>query len=82
MLSGTVLPADPFFVTLSTLNVSDSGAALASGTCIHSYAFFLFDQFLIFPPYCIYTCIRLYLLPSHTYFFIINLFYFLVYRYR
>ena len=42
MLSGTVLPADPFFVTLSTLNVSDSGAAVASGTCIHSYALFLF----------------------------------------
>ena len=47
MLSGMVLPADPFFVTLSTLNVSDSGAAVASGTCIHSYALFFFFCCLI-----------------------------------
>ena len=58
MLSGMVLPADPFFVTLSTLNVSDSGAAVASGTCIHSYALFFFfffsDQFFNFFSYYMY----------------------------
>ena len=47
VLSGTVLPADPFLVTLSTLNVSDSGAALASGTCIDSHAV----TFLLYASY-------------------------------